>query len=118
MSHSIEHLDGLWQHSLHRHNIDGKRRIMVWASQLKRLSNDQTDHTDWLLSIQNSPLRKEIDYHQVPNRHDIRLTISAVQAILVMQNTAHSWQLHHALSDLIHRGFSNNQSRTTHANHH
>jgi len=112
MSHSIEHTDGLWQHSFHRHPIDGKRRIMVWASQLKRLLNHPSDQQHWILSIQNSPLRNEIDYHLVPNRNDIRLTVSAVQALLVMQNTQYSWQLHHALSDLIHRGFSNNPSRT------
>lgn len=118
MSHSIEHIDGLWQRSFHRHPIDGKRRIMVWASQLKRLLSDQTNHADWILSIQTSPLRNEIDYHLAPNRNDIRLTISAVQALLVMQNTPHSWQLHHALSDLIHRGFSNTEGRKTHAQHH
>ena len=118
MNHSIEHTDGLWQHSFHRHPIDGKRRIMVWASQLKRLLSEQTDHKQWILSIQNSPLREGIDYHLVPNRNDIRLTISAVQALLVMKDTQYSWQLHHALSDLIHRGFSNTEGRRTHAQHH
>jgi hypothetical protein len=119
MNHSIEQISQTpWQGQLHRHPIDGKRRIMVWASALHRLIQSPQAFEDFKKIVTESPLRNEIDYHVQPNRNDIRLTISAVQAVLVLDNSPTSWQLHHALCDLIHRGFSNTEGSKSHANHH
>lgn len=103
MNHSIENIDGTFSGALHRHPIDGKRRIMVWASALHRLSQNPQTFDQFKKYIINTRLRNGTDYHR--QHHDIRLSISAVQALLVMQNTAQTWQLHHHLSDLIQRGF-------------
>ena len=102
--------------NFHRIPIDGKRRIMVWSSDLHRmLGIHHPKHRDWLSSLLlRTGLRDGMDYQYgrdnetgEPGTH---LSISAVQAILVVINSDQSWKLHNQLSDLINRGFSNEPS--------
>lgn len=122
MTHSIEHTDGQWHGKLHRINQDGKRRIMVFSSELhKMLGVEYPKHRDWLSAILiRTGLRDGIDYQHGRNHStgdaDTHLSISAVQAVLVGINTDLSWKYHNQLSDLINRGFSS-ETKHDHAAH-
>jgi len=83
---------------------DSKRRIGMTARILYIMLQCDITYKQFCINIQASPLRTDIDY-QLTDNH-LLLNISAVQAILVMTNSELSWQLHHALTDLIHNGFS------------
>ena len=119
MNHSIENIDGIFHGKLHRINQDGKRRIMVWSSELhKMLGIEYPKHRDWLSAILiRTGLRDGIDYQNGRNNStgdaDTHLSISAVQAVLVSINTDLSWKYHNQLSDLINRGFSNEPKNHT-----
>lgn len=83
---------------------DNKRRIVMTARNLYIMLQCDITYKQFCMSIQASPLRIDIDYQFTDK--NLLLSISSVQAILVMTDSELSWQLHHALSDLIHNGFS------------
>jgi hypothetical protein len=124
MNDGIEQVTGTWQGMFHRCNIDGKRRIMVFSSNLYRMLGIQyPKHADWLSSIfLRTGLRDGIDYQHgrnaSTNQPDTHLSISAVQALLVVVNSDQSWKLHNQLSDLINRGFSNDERKNDDAANH
>lgn len=86
-----------------------KRKIMVRAKSVYQLVNPFVAYADWSeWYIEDTPLRLNTDYfYSGPNR-DIILSISAVQAVLVMNDTDKSWQLFNSLTDLINTGFATN----------
>ena len=84
----------------------GKRRMYIWAGSLRTLLRHTSTHTEWLHWISQTPLRAGSDYLTEPQHHDLRLTLSAAGAILVMIDNYHSWTLHHQLADTIQGGFN------------
>lgn len=53
-----------------------------------------------------SRLRENIDYHYNERFETYNLSISSVQAILILENNEKSWQFFNELSDLINNGFT------------
>lgn len=86
-----------------------KRKIMVKAKVVFKLLNPFVAYSDWSeWFIQDTPLRLNIDYFYIGSTQEIVLSLSALQAVLVMNDTDKSWQLFNSLSDLINTGFSTN----------
>lgn len=84
-----------------------KRKIMIRAKAVYKLVNPFVGYADWSeWYIQDTPLRSDIDYFYIGTNRDLILSISALQAVLVMNDTDKSWQLFNALSDLINNGFA------------
>lgn len=84
-----------------------QRKIVIRAKSVFELLNPFVSYPDWCAwYIEESPLRVSIDYFYIGRNHDIILTISALQAVLIMNDTDKSWQLFHDLTDLINSGFS------------
>lgn len=84
----------------------GRRRMYIWAGSLRTLLQQTTTHHGWLEWIQQTPLRPGKDYLIAMQNHDLRLTLSAAQALLVLVGTNHSWALHHQIADTIQNGFN------------
>lgn len=57
-------------------------------------------------SVLWSRLRENIDYHYNSRFDTYNLSICAVQAVLILENTEKSWKLFNDLSDLINNGFN------------
>lgn len=106
MKTNIHNIQGIFADKLTRAIIgnDNKRRIVIHAKVLYQMLQTDISYKQWCNHIEQSPLRPNIDYTN--KNSNIILSISAMQAILVMTNTQHSWQLHHTMTDLIHTGFS------------
>ena len=84
-----------------------KRQLFVSARKLHRLLESDLSYKTFIeTNILWSRLRENIDYHFNKNHDTYNLSISAVQAILVMENTEQSWRLFNELSDLINNGFN------------
>ncbi|WAU72973.1 MULTISPECIES: hypothetical protein [unclassified Acinetobacter] len=83
---------------------DSKRRIGMTARNLYIMLQCDITYKQFCMSIKESHLRIDTDYQFTDK--NVLLSLSSVQAILVMSNSELSWQLHHALTDLIHNGFS------------
>jgi phage anti-repressor protein len=83
-----------------------KRQLFVSAKKLHRILECDISYKTFIeTNVIWSRLRENIDYH-FNNKHDTyNLSICAVQAILIMENTELSWKLFNELSDLINSGF-------------
>lgn len=84
----------------------GKRRMYIWAGSLRVLLNPLEQHQYFLDDIMRTPLRAGTDYIAESRHHDLRLTLSATLALLVMTGTPRAWTLHHQLADTIQGGFN------------
>lgn len=84
----------------------GKRRMYIWAGSLRILLKPQQHHQYFLDDIRSSPLRAGNDYLIEAQHHDLRLTLSATLALLVMTGTPRAWTLYHQLADTIQGGFN------------
>lgn len=83
-----------------------KRQLFVSSKKLHQiLQCDITYKTFVETNVIWSRLREENDYHFNKTFDTYNLSISAVQAILIMENTEQSWALFNELSDLINSGF-------------
>ncbi|NIE97459.1 hypothetical protein F3J02_13390 [Acinetobacter sp. Tr-809] len=84
-----------------------KRQLFVSSRKLHRLIQSNHSYKTFIeTNIIWSRLRENIDYHFNKNYDTYNLSICAVQAILVMENTELSWRLFNELSDLINNGFN------------
>lgn len=83
-----------------------KRRLFINSRKLYVLLEPKFSYDEFVNMIYWSPLRLDVDYHYSYKFQCYNLSISAVQAILVIYGTNESWQLFNELSDLIHNGFS------------
>ncbi|ENW82681.1 hypothetical protein F909_00952 [Acinetobacter sp. ANC 3929] len=84
-----------------------KRQLFVSTRKLHRLIESNLSYKTFIeTNISWSRLRENIDYHLNKNYDTYNLSISAVQAILVTENTEQSWRLFNELSDLINNGFN------------
>lgn len=110
MKNDIKNISGVFEGKLNRAKIgdDPKRRIIINARVLYGMIPFKISFLDFCKIVQESPLRENIDYQYTQSHDTMLLSISAMQAILVMCNTEQSWQLHHSMTDLIHKGFSKN----------
>lgn len=89
-----------------RVGCDKKRRIVMNSRSLYTMLQTDITYAQFCKDIRNTPLRMNIDYYENGKNGDLLLNISAVQAVFVMSDTEVSWQLHHALTDLILNNFS------------
>lgn len=86
-----------------------QRKIMAKAKNIYQLLKPFVSYDDWCAwYIEDTNLRVNVDYFYIDNHSTIILSISAIQAVLVMNDTDTSWLLFNALSDLINTGFSTN----------
>lgn len=109
MKNDIKNINGTFKDKLSRSKIgdDPKRRIVINAKVLYAMLNQPSiSFEDWCKHIEKSPLRLNIDYQYTQTKDTMLLSISAMQAILVMTNSMQSWELHHEMTDLIHNGFA------------
>lgn len=84
-----------------------KRQLFVSAKNLHRILQCDVSYKTFIeTNIIWSRLRENIDYHFNKNHDTYNMNISAVQAILIMENTELSWRLFNELSDLINNGFN------------
>ncbi len=84
-----------------------KRQFFVSSKKLYNLINPNVSYKTFIeTNITWSKLRADIDYHYNQPFDCYNLSISAVQAILILENTEKSWSLFNELSDLINSGFS------------
>lgn len=84
-----------------------KRQFFVSSKKLYNLINPNVSYKTFIeTNITWSKLREEIDYHYNQSFNCYNLSISAVQAILILENTEKSWSFFNELSDLINNGFS------------
>lgn len=84
-----------------------KRQYFVSSRKLYRLLSPGVSYKTFVeTNIIWSRLRENIDYHYNERFEAYNLSISSVQAILILENTEMSWQLFNELSDLISNGFS------------
>lgn len=84
-----------------------KRQLFVSAKKLHRILECDVSYKTFIeTNIIWSRLRENIDYHFNQNHDTYNLSISAVQAILIMENTEISWRLFNELTDLINNGFN------------
>lgn len=109
MKKDIKKITGTYAGKLTRASIGdtNKRQIVINARILYNMLHIDIPIQQWYQTIEQSPLRKNIDYRYTTSKDTMLLSISAMQAILVICNTQQSWQLHHTMTDLIHTGFSN-----------
>lgn len=92
---------------IHFHTpASGKRRMYIWAGSLRILLKPQQHHQYFLDDIRSSPLRPGSDYLIEEQHSDLRLTLSAALALMVMANNSRAWTLHHQLADTIQGGFN------------
>lgn len=84
-----------------------KRQFFVSSKKLYNLINPDVSYKTFIeTNITWSKLRAEFDYHYNQSFDCFNLSISAVQAILILENTEQSWKYFNELSDLIANGFS------------
>lgn len=84
-----------------------KRQYFVSSRKLYRLLSPGVSYKTFVeTNIIWSRLRENIDYHYNERFEAYNLSISSVQAILILENTEMSWQIFNELSDLISNGFS------------
>ena len=84
-----------------------KRKFFISSKQLYRLLQTDISYKTFVeTKTVWSRLRENIDYHFNEQHDTYNLSICAVQAILVLENTEKSWQLFNELTDLINNGFN------------
>jgi len=84
-----------------------KRQLFISAKKLHRLLDTDVSYKTFLeTNVLWSRLREDIDYHFNQQVDTYNLSICAVQAILIMENTEQSWILFNEMTDLINEGFS------------
>lgn len=84
-----------------------KRQLFVSSKKLHRLLACDVSYKTFIeTNVVWSRLRENIDYYFNKQFETYNLSISAVQAILIMENTEQSWRLFNELSDLINNGFN------------
>ena len=84
-----------------------KRQYFVSSKKLYRLLSPSLSYKTFVENnITWSRLRENIDYHYNERFETYNLSISSVQAILILENSEISWQIFNELSDLISNGFS------------
>lgn len=84
-----------------------KRQYFVSSKKLYRLLSSSLSYKTFIeTNITWSRLRENIDYHYNDHFDTYNLSISSVQAILILENSEISWQIFNELSDLISSGFS------------
>jgi len=87
-----------------------KRKFFISSRSLYRILNTDVSYKTFVeTSITWSRLRENIDYHFNEQYDTYNLSICAVQAILIMENTVRSWELFNNLSDHINNGFPENK---------
>ena len=86
---------------------NNKRQFFVSSKKLYNLINPDVSYKTFIeTNITWSKLRENTDYHYNQQFESYNLSISAVQAILILENTEKGWSLFNELSDLINNGFS------------
>lgn len=84
-----------------------KKRLFIGSRNLYDLLDSNVSYKTFLeTNILWSRLRENIDYHYYKRLDTYNLSISAVQAILILENTEKSWQLFNEMTDLINAGFT------------
>lgn len=84
-----------------------KRKFFISSKDLYRLLQTDVSYKTFVeTNIVWSRLRENIDYNFNSQHDTYNLSISAVQAILVLENTEKSWQFFNELTDLINNGFN------------
>jgi phage anti-repressor protein len=84
-----------------------KRQLFISAKKLHSILLCDISYKTFIeTNVIWSRLRENIDYHFNKNHDTYNLNISAVQAILIMENTEISWKLFNELTDLINNGFN------------
>ncbi|ASN71612.1 hypothetical protein 2F1_11 [Uncultured Caudovirales phage clone 2F_1] len=85
---------------------NNKRQFFVSSKKLYNLLDPESTYKTFVeTNIVWSRLRENIDYHYNERFETYNLSISSVQAILILENTERSWQFFNELSDLINSGF-------------
>lgn len=85
-----------------------KRQLCVSAKKLHGLLKCDISYKTFIeTNVLWSRLREDIDYYFIKQFDTYNLSICAVQAILIMENTEQSWTLFNELSDQVNQGFSN-----------
>ena len=83
-----------------------KRKFFISSKNLYRILQTDVSYKTFVeTNITWSKLRENIDYHYNTAHDTYNLSISAVQAVLILENTEKSWMLFNQLSDLINIGF-------------
>lgn len=89
-----------------------KRKLFVSSKHLYRLMQTDVSYKTFVeTSISWSRLRENIDYHFSEQHDTYNLSICAVQAILILENSDKSWQIFNELTDLINNGFNRLQGK-------
>lgn len=84
-----------------------KRQLFISTKKLHSILKCDISYKTFVeTNVLWSRLRENIDYHFNKQFDTYNLSICAVQAILIMENTELSWRLFNELSDLINNGFS------------
>lgn len=84
-----------------------KRKFFISSKDLYRLIQPGVSYKTFVeTNITWSRLRENIDYHFNEQHDTYNLSICAVQAILILENTEKSWQFFNELTDLINNGFN------------
>jgi hypothetical protein len=84
-----------------------KRKFFISSKHLYRLLQIDISYKTFVeTNIVWSRLRENIDYHFNEQHATYNLSICAVQAILILENTEKSWQFFNELTDLINNGFN------------
>ena len=82
-----------------RYRVSGRRVMVIYARDLA-----DTCHLSWSTVtelVRKSKLRNPSDYLYDSEKEDFILTLSAAQAVTVIADTTRSWDVHHAISDVI-----------------
>lgn len=86
---------------------NNKRQLFVSSRKIYNLISPNDSYKTFVeTNIAWSKLRENIDYHYTQQFDSYNLSISSVQAILILENTEQSWKYFNELSDLIANGFS------------
>lgn len=84
-----------------------KRKFFISSKHLYHLLETDVSYKTFVeTNIIWSRLRENIDYHFNEQHDTYNLSICAVQAILILENTEKSWRFFNELSDLINNGFN------------
>ncbi|MFH7805664.1 hypothetical protein [Acinetobacter sp. BSP-53] len=87
-----------------------KRKFFISSKNLYRILQTDVSYKTFVeTNIIWSRLRADIDYHFNEQHDTYNLSICAVQAILIIENTDRSWALFNNLTDHINNGFPNNK---------
>lgn len=83
-----------------------KRQLYISAKKLHRIIKCDVSYKTFIeTNVIWSRLRENTDYHFNKQFDTYNLSICAVQAILIMEDTEQSWILFNELTDLINSGF-------------